>query len=58
MSDKKKLSSQKFSRGPISRSQQKNLRRLGGMAIPTRKGSLGKDITSIGMLVGLLLAST
>ncbi len=32
------------------------LRCLGKMAIPTRKESLGKDIPSIGMLVGLLLA--
>ncbi len=46
------------SRGPISCSQQKKLRRLGRMAVPTRKGSLGKDIPSIGTLVGLLLAST
>ncbi len=46
------------SRGPISCSQQKFLRRLGGTAVPTRKGSLGKDIPSIGTLVGLLLAST
>jgi hypothetical protein len=28
------------------------------MAIPTRKGSLWKDIPSVGMLVGLLFAST
>ncbi len=42
----------------MSRSQQKKLRCLGGTAIPTRKGSLGKDIPGIGTLVGLLLAST
>ncbi len=47
-----------FSCSPISRSQRKILRRLGGTAIPMRKGSLGKVISSIGMLVGLLLAST
>ncbi len=34
------------------------MRRLGRTAVPTWKGSLGKDIPSVGMLVGLLLAST
>ncbi len=34
------------------------LRCLGGMAIPLRKGSLGKDIPSVGTLIGLLLALT
>jgi hypothetical protein len=28
------------------------------MAIPLRKGSLGKDIPSVGTLIGLLLALT
>ncbi len=32
--------------------------RLGKTAVPTKKGSLGKDIPSIGTLVGLLLALT
>ncbi len=49
---------QVFSRGPISRSQRKKIRCLGGTAIPTRKSSLGKNIPSVGMLIGLLLAST
>ncbi len=44
------------SRGPISCSQWIFLRRLGRTAVPTRKGSLRRDMPSIGMLVGLLLA--
>ncbi len=49
---------QVFSRSPISCSHQKNLRRLGGTAIPMRKGSRGKNIPSNWTLVGSLLAST
>ncbi len=44
--------------GPISHSQRKILRRLGRTAAPTRKGSLGRDMPSVGTLVGLLLALT
>ncbi len=45
--------------GSISRSfPQKFWERLGGTAVLMRKGSLGKDMPSIGTLVGLLLAST
>ncbi len=49
---------QVFSRGPFSRSQRNFLRCLCRMAVPMRKGSLGKDIPSVETLVGLLLAST
>jgi hypothetical protein len=46
------------SRDPISRCQRKILRRLGGSACSFEKGSLGRDMPSVGMLVGLLLALT
>ncbi len=47
-----------FSRGPISCSSQKILRTSRRNGCSYEKGSLGKDIPSIGTLVGLLLALT
>ncbi len=44
--------------GPASLWRQNNLRRLGRMACSFEKGSLGRDMPSVGMLVGLLLALT
>jgi hypothetical protein len=45
--------------GSISRSfPQKILERLGGTAVLIIKGSPGRDMPSVGMLVGLMLAST
>ncbi len=42
--------------GPISRLSQKNLRTPCWNGFSYKKGSLGKDILCVGMLVGLLLA--